>query len=544
MKKVCLVTAVLCMIAGGVFAQNPIPVFEKEDVTVHTYGRTGEQSLDDSRVVGDISQKSGNTGTKEAPAFFAREIRLTGKDLPKVSGKLQKILDSYQNRDVEVAELPKIAEKITACYRSAGYTVPQAVIPPQEVKNGILEIRVYLAYYDTISVMENSSDVADRTIARYVKNLTPGTRIKDREIETVLNNLNDMPGVIAMGTLAPGSRPETTALQISVRRRPTWDSYAFVDNGGGYWSGRWRGGLHLEVNNLTGGADRFIFTGMISSKDLDNYGVRYEMPIGDDGTRWGIGYSKTKYEVGNLAPFENIGTSKGVSFYGQTPLYRSRSDRLTLLYGYDHRNITTDFRLDGRTWLSTNKTADVFHVGVAGSQYAKDHFFSYNVLYWLGRLDVEDGDKALSGTYQKVTADYFDVHYDKAWNYRFRFSGQMANRRLDGSEQFFLGGMNGVRAYAASEGYGDAGWLGSFEIRREIGVPGLEAALFVDAGAVWDRYRAKCEHLYGWGIGLRYQKRNDWSIALDYAWKMAPRNDITEPGNRSGRFWMRIYKMF
>ena len=549
MKKICLATAVLCTAFGGAaFAQNPIPVFEKEDVTVNTYGRTGEQTLDKSAVAGQVSQKAGNTGTEEAPAFYLREIRLTGNDLPPVSAKLQKILDSHAKKDVAFADLPKIADEITRCYRSMGYTVPAAVVPPQEVKDGVLTIRVYLAYYDTIEVTENSSDVADRTIARYVKNLKPGTRIKDSEVERVLNALNDMPGVVAMGTLAPGSKPETTALKISVKRRPTWDSYAFVDNGGGYWSGRWRGGLHLEVNNLSGGADRFVFTGMISSKDLDNYGVRYDIPIGDDGTRWGIGYSRTSYETHNLGKVStdfltNIGTSKGFSFYGSTPLHRSKSDRVTLLYGYDHRKITTDLRLLGRKYSSGERTANVFHVGVSGSQYQKDHFLSYNLMYWLGHMDAATGS-SIDGTYHKLTADYFDVHYDGPWNYRVQWHGQMANTQLDGSEQFYLGGMNGVRAYASSDGYGDAGWLGSFEIRRNIGVPGLEAAVYVDGGAVWDRSIERCEHLYGWGVGLRYQKRNDWSVSLDYAMKMRPRDDRTEPGNKDGRFWLQVYKMF
>ena len=79
-----------------------------------------------------------------------------------------------------------------------------------------------------------------------------------------------------------------------------------------------------------------------------------------------------------------------------------------------------------------------------------------------------------------MTGSLLKIWYDGLWNYRVRFQGQLANRALDGSEQFYLGGMNGVRAYGNNDGYGDAGWLGSAEIRRQTGVEGLEAAAFID----------------------------------------------------------------
>lgn len=104
--------------------------------------------------------------------------------------------------------------------------------------------------------------------------------------------------------------------------------------------------------------------------------------------------------------------------------------------------------------------------------------------------------------------------------------------------------MNGVRAYGNGDGYGDAGWLGTFEVRRATGVEGLEAALFLDAGYVNDRAFQRSEHLYGWGVGLRYSLPNDWYAQLDYARKIDARRDLTEPEDHDGRVWFQIYKMF
>lgn len=275
------------------WAASPIPTFDKEAVTEHLYARTGEQDVIHRPGPVETGYKPGNTGIQEAPAFYVKNIRLTGKDLPQETPGLSEILETYSHRSVAVNELEDLTKALTAYYRGQGYTVPQAVIPPQEVKDGILEIHVYLAYCDTIQISSNTSDVADSVIKRYMNALQPGQRMQDRQLEKSLNNINDLPGVIARATLVPGSQPETTGVSIDVMRRPIWNNYIFTDNGGGYYSGRWRYGFHTEMNNISYGGDKIILSGMLTSHDMKNYSVRYETPIGDDGTRWGLGYSQT-----------------------------------------------------------------------------------------------------------------------------------------------------------------------------------------------------------------------------------------------------------
>lgn len=279
---------------------------------------------------------------------------------------------------------------------------------------------------------------------------------------------------------------------------------------------------------------------------MENYAARYELPVGRDGTRIGVAYSRSEYELHTNGFYDSLGKSEGLSLYGLTPLYRTRSDRLTFIYGYDHRKITNRyrFRLGDLPTLRGEKDADVWHVGISGSQYAPNEFLQYDVIYWYGDMSTDSGDTYIDGSYHKLTGDLFKVWYDGPWNYRFRGSWQLANRPLDGSEQFYLGGMNGVRAYGNGDGYGDSGWLGTAEVRRATGIEGLEAALFVDAGYAKDRVWDRSERLYSWGVGLRYAIPNDWYAQLDYARKFNARPDLTEPTDHDGRVWFQIYKMF
>lgn len=83
-----------------------------------------------------------------------------------------------------------------------------------------------------------------------------------------INNINDLPGVIATAVLKPGSKAGTTSIDLVVDKRPVWNNYIFVDNGGGYYSGRYRYGFNTEINNPGHQGDKFIINGSLTSHDV------------------------------------------------------------------------------------------------------------------------------------------------------------------------------------------------------------------------------------------------------------------------------------
>ncbi len=552
MKKSFNLALSLCVLLGtetAALAATPIPTFDKEAVTTHPYNRTGQQDIisDKSSIEQKDTYRPGNTGSEEEPAFFIKEIKLTGFSVPDENKDLQKILDKYTNRSVKVSELDTMTAEITEYCRTCGFTIPQAIIPKQEVKDGILEVKIYVSSYDSIGIDKNDSKVADRVLEKFIEPLHKGDVITDKEFEIVMNNLNDLPGVTARAVFSPGSRTASTNAGIEIERRPVWNNYIFVDNGGGYFSGRYRYGFNTEINNPGHQGDKIVVNGMLSSHDLKNYGIRYEAPIGSRGTRAGIAYSQTTYDFRSNDYFDSIGRSRGISIYGMTPIYRDRMNRVTAIYGYDRRDIKDEINLKdwGRRITTADKTANVWHIGVSGSQYYPNQFTQYDMIYWYGDIST-DGGAYYDGHYHKLTGDLLKIWYDNKFNYRISASMQMANRELDSSEQFYLGGINGVRAYGASEGYGDAGYLLTGEVRMKTDVEGLEVAAFIDAGGVNNKaYKNDSwDHLAGWGLGLRYAKENDWYAQLDWARKIDGRTDRVEPKDHDGRWWFQVYKMF
>ena len=90
------------------------------------------------------------------------------------------------------------------------------------------------------------------------------------------------------------------------------------------------------------------------------------------------------------------------------------------------------------------------------------------------------------------------------------WQGQLASKNLDSSEDFSLGGPQGVRAYPNYEAQGDQGWLGTLEGRRMFGEK-WQGSAFFDAGRIkvnrftWtNSYSPNMYNLYGAGLGMSY----------------------------------------
>jgi hemolysin activation/secretion protein len=103
-----------------------------------------------------------------------------------------------------------------------------------------------------------------------------------------------------------------------------------------------------------------------------------------------------------------------------------------------------------------------------------------------------------------------------------RYSVQHANKNLDSSEDMFLGGSSGVRAYPQGEASGDKGHLATLEARYQYG--SFAPYVFYDHGKV-ETYARPTEQLIsetrtlsGSGVGLRYV-HSDWRMDVAAAWR-------------------------
>ena len=456
------------------------------------------------------------------------------------------LVADYVGQELTLSQLQQAADKVTAYLRKQGYTVATAFIPPQQIANGAVEIRVLLGNLGQVTV-NNKSGLTDAVISSFIDRLHGGAAIKTNELETVLNNLNDLPGIRAAGMLKAGASVGSSDLEIIVDDKKAVETILYADNHGGKYSGRYRYGFQTTLNNPGRIGDKIFAGGMLSNEDLHNYNFGYEMPLGSRGTRLGISYSQMDYTLGDyFALLDAVGRAKTLSLYASTPLINTSSRHLSVIYGYDNRQLKDEMRSFGELG-STRKHSNTLHGGIVGSRRGSASATGYSALYYLGQLSYDDASAPeTEGRFSKFTTDINHIqHLGSVFDLHLNFHGQLASRDLDGSEQFSLGGANGVRAYPQGEASGDSGYQATAELRYSTPVPYLSLAAFTDWGEV-DLAKSCGQHrnLAGWGVGVEYAKPNDYFLRLDYARKLDGEKFQSEAEDKNGRLWFLAYKLF
>ncbi len=96
----------------------------------------------------------------EAVRFMVREIRFTESAILPAE-KLAELARPYTGRELALAELRDLTTRIDEAYRERRVVTARAVIPPQDVSDGIVDIRLVEGRVGGIAVEGNASTDTD-----------------------------------------------------------------------------------------------------------------------------------------------------------------------------------------------------------------------------------------------------------------------------------------------------------------------------------------------------------------------------------------------
>ena len=128
--------------------------------------------------------------------------------------------------------------------------------------------------------INNTAALADSQAQKAASVLKHGELLRTDRLETVLNNINDLAGVTAVGVLRAGQANGTSDFVIDLRADKPQQTILYTDNYGNKYSGRYRYGFQTTINNPGRIGDKFFLGGMLSNDNLHNYNLGYEMPVG------------------------------------------------------------------------------------------------------------------------------------------------------------------------------------------------------------------------------------------------------------------------
>ena len=506
----------------------------------------------------------------------ARSFKISGNTIFPES-TLAALLTPYIGQDLDLAGLDQAAGVISQYYRSKGYFVARAYLPAQEVASGNLEIAVIEGRLGAIKFKRSGTTrLTDVRAESLLANAAPvGAPIREQNIERGLMLLNDLPGIEVKSTLIPGATPGSSDLVVETTEGGLVSGSIDGDNFGNKYTGSARVGATVNLNNPLGIGDQLVVRVLTTGVGLKYGRVAYSAPVGNMGTKLGAALSKLDYRLGkDFAMLNATGKSTVGSLFAVQPLVRSRNDNLYVTATYDGKRLTDD-QLGANV---TNKKIGVFGLGLTGDM--RDGFGGGGLT--AGSLSLARGSIDLAGNINHAANDaltartagtYSKINYnasrlqriDDVWSVYANFTGQSANKNLDSSEKFVLGGM-GVRAYPQGEASGDSGSLFNLEARYNI--PGfefgnLQVVGFYDYGSIklhrttWTGWQPvglpnfpNSYSLSGAGFGLNIYKENDYSLRSSVAWKVGsnPGRDVlnrdSDSESKSVRFWIQLNKQF
>ncbi len=483
------------------------------------------------------------------PTVLLRRLRFQGQRLLD-EATLAAALSDAIGQHHDLAGLRALAARVDALYRDAGYPFVRTVLPPQALDDGALTLQVIEGRYGRVVVeAEDAADAAEA--AAFVAPLQPGGPIAAATLERATLLLSDLPGVRTRAVLRPGDEPGTGDLVLQLAREPRWAGGLALDNHGNRYSGALRLQARAEGRTLLRLGDRLALDAVSGGERLRHGVMAYGLPLGGDGWRAHASLAHTDYALGReFAALGARGRARVLAMgLGFVPLRRSGST-LAVQWEWQAKRLDDGQQAAG---LSSRKhsqalplTLRLDHADDAGRTQTWG-----TLVLTPGRLALDEASAATdrldtAGLWQTLRLDAAQRRgLGAGWTLQWRMAGQWADRNLDASEGFSLGGPNGVRAYPAGEAPGDLGWLAQLELRRTLPAGGatLEPFAFLDHGqAQADRHplpgaRTPKRTLAGGGVGLR-AAQGPWWLEAQLALRTRGGPPQSVPGEGRSRAWV------
>ena len=502
--------------------------------------------------------------TSDAAADGARirvnALRVTGATLF-AEAELVAATGFAPGTELTLPELRNAAAAITRFYNSRGYLLAQAYLPAQDVIEGTVTIAVIEGRYGAID-LRNQTRMSDGVARRILDGLDPGDPVAIAPLERRLLLLSDIPGVIVHSTLSPGAEVGASDLTVDLAPSPLISGSLEADNAGNRYTGAYRFGGSINLNNPAGLGDLLSLRLLASTEGLAYGRAAYQAPIG--AATVGVAYTHLQYDLGReFSALDAGGSADMVSAFVSYPLIRSRNANLHVFGSADAKFLTDEIGLVSQV---SDKEIQSLTAGLRGD--SRDSFGgggwnTGSVSWTTGELDIESPlERAADAMSARSQGGFGKLQYAVSrlqtvsgpLSVYGSLRGQVATDNLDSSEKMELGGAYAVRAYPEGEAYGDEGYVATLEARLALdqwtaSLPGrFQLIGFVDAGEIdfaHDPWFAGANHARrsGAGVGLVWSGPDDLIVRVTYAHRLGDQVATSGPDD-GGRVWFQIVKLF
>ncbi len=476
--------------------------------------------------------------------------------------ELSSIWEPYLGTEIALALLWEFRAQITVRYRNAGYILSQAVVPAQEIDDGVVELAIVEGFVDNV-IIEGDIGGAFAQITEKTVRIKEAVPLHADVLERYMLLINDLAGISAQSVLRPSPLQSGASELVIFLEEQKYAGSVGIDNYGSRFLGREQANVALVANNLYGAFDSTELRGLVSVdvEELQFVALTHYVPIATEGTMLSLSGSFAHTKPGSSLSSQDIeGTSFGFSAIATHPLIRTRTENFSLAGGFrsrDSENTTSGIdlskdRIRALTFSGTYDFVDAYRgINLIGIEVAQ----GLDILSARGKGDNDPPPSRANGRsdFTKIEAGVTREQYlARGWSVKGSLKGQYALSQLLSSEQFGFGGEEFGRGYDGFEISGDHGIAAKLQLQYGGAsswkyLDSYQAYTFFDVGRTWlidDDAADDDETATSTGAGVLFNLEYNAAAKLEIGVPLNRDPEDSKQGQGEPRIGFRLTKRF
>lgn len=272
------------------------------------------------------------TGAK----ILVKEIRLVG-NTAFTAQQLSEVTAPYTNRELTAEDLEALRLALTRHYINQGYVTSGAVIPEQDVADGVLTMQIIEGKLTEVNIEDNKWFRSSYFQSRI--NLAAGPPLNVSELQDRLQLLQANPRIERINAeLLPGAMRGESTLNAKVKEANPFKAWLEFNNYQSPNVGAEQGFVTLAHQNLLGFGDTLSLQYGRSAGVNPMLNFRYEVPVNAHDTTVAFQYRRFDFSV-TEDPFEDLDIKNKAQILGVSvrhPVYRKLDREFALSFTGEH----------------------------------------------------------------------------------------------------------------------------------------------------------------------------------------------------------------
>jgi len=387
------------------------------------------------------------------------------------------LYEKYLGARIEVVTLNKICTDITNYYRHKGFDFAHCILPPQEIKDGVVKMRIVEGVIGAVSLV-GDIDKDDGLLTSYIEHITLNKPLDRSQLYYVEQLINAVPGISVESYTRAIPDSQQLELVFDVNKI-SFNGEVYANNRGSRVLGPAQLAVSLTSFSMLDMHEylRLYYLTTGDSEELKYVEINTFWPVGNEGSNLFIESSYANASPGDFLESADIDIDIATASIGWSkPVIISETDTLLLTGAIDYFESDTD--------LSGNLIAqDELYKVRLSLDYITNvtrHYTKTNLTFKQGIKNLNTSEIAVTDPAQnfvstgreEFSAVSFDFYYRVMLNRNLFLSnqvqGQYAFRDLPVSEDIVFGGDIIGSAYDQAELFGDHGLGGKTRLSYQL----------------------------------------------------------------------------